>query len=110
MVLTQPRQYHAVINRTASFAIATNFVLPNEDPILKRLSLCHLDGLYHLENRMIRKLRHAKRKEHGSQLEAPLRKKRPSLHKPLETSVVEVLVRETTSRDAILRFMTVVQA
>lgn len=32
MVLTQPRQYHAVINRTASLAIATNFVLPNEDP------------------------------------------------------------------------------
>jgi len=110
MVLTQPRQYHAVINRTASFAIATNFVMPNEDPIPKRLSLCHLDGLYHLEHQMIRKLRHARRKEYDSQLEAPLRRKKPRLYGPPEISVVEVLVRETTSRDAILRFMTVVHA
>ncbi|KAH7016073.1 uncharacterized protein B0I36DRAFT_377781 [Microdochium trichocladiopsis] len=110
MVLTQPRQYHAVINRTASFAIATNFVLPNEDPIPKTLSLCPDDGLYHLEHRMIRKLGHAKRKGYASQLEAPPRRKRPKLHKPLELSVAEVLAHETTNRDAILRFMAVVRA
>lgn len=110
MVVTQPRQYHAVINRTASFAIATNFVLPNEDPIPKRLSLCSDDGLYHLEHRMIRKLGHAKRKGYASHLEAPLRRKKPKLHKPLEMSVAEVLAHETTNRDAILRFMAVVRA
>ncbi|KAK4151071.1 hypothetical protein C8A00DRAFT_17489, partial [Chaetomidium leptoderma] len=109
MVLTQPRQYHAVINRTASFAIATNFVLPNEDPIPKRLSLCHLDGLYHLQHPMVRRLRHAKRK-HVSQPEAPSRKKRPSPHRPLGTSIAQVLLRETTSQNAVLRFITVVRA
>ncbi|KAL2133654.1 hypothetical protein VTI74DRAFT_1969 [Chaetomium olivicolor] len=109
MVVTEPRQYHAVVNATTSFAVATNFTFPNEDPIPTKLSLCYQDGLYRLEHPMIRKLR-TKRKEHDSQLEAPPRKKRPSLHKPLETPVVEILVRETTSRGAILRFMTVVHA
>lgn len=109
MVVTQPRQYHAVINRTASFAIATNFVLPDEDPIPERLPVCHLDGFYHLEHEMVRKLR-PKRKALGS---PSSRRQRPRLHEtspsPSEVSVVEVLVRETTSRDAILRFMNVVR-
>ncbi len=85
MVLAQPRQYHAVINRTASFAIATNFVLPNEDPIPKTLSLCPDDGLCLLEHRMIRKFGHAKRKGYASQLEAPPRRKKPDrLHASCE--------------------------
>lgn len=109
MVLTQPRQYHAVINRTASFAIATNFVLPNEEPIPKGLSLCHLDGLYHLQHPMVRRLRHAKRK-HASQPEAPSRKKRPRPYRPLGVSIAEALLRETTSQNAVLRFITVVRA
>ncbi len=48
-----------VINRTAaSFAIATNFVLPDENPIPKRLSPYAIwMGLYHLGHPMIRKLR-----------------------------------------------------
>jgi hypothetical protein len=109
MVLTQPRQYHAVINWTASFAVATNFVLPGEDPIPRRLSVCHLDGLYYLEHRRIRKLRLAKRKECTEKSTPPRPKRRP-LYKSPGTSVVEALVRQTASRDAVLRFIAVVDA
>jgi hypothetical protein len=109
MVLTQPRQYHAVINWTASFAVATNFVLPGEDPIPRRLSVCHLDGLYHLEHQRIRKLRLAKRKECANE-PAPPRPKRKPLYKSPEPSVVEALVRQTASRDSVLRFIAVVGA
>ena len=109
MVLTQPRQYHAVINFTASFAIATNFVLPDENPIPNRLSVCNQDGLYRLEHQMISKLRSARRKS-NRQLEAPQRRKRPRFSGPSELSVVQVLVQATTSRNAILRFMAVVCA
>ena len=59
---------------------------------------------------MIRKLRHTRRKPPDGQPEAPLRRKRARLHEPLDISVVEVLVRNTTSQDAILRFMTMVLA
>ena len=44
MVLTKPRQYHAVINLSASFAIATNFVLPGENAFPTKLFVCSDDG------------------------------------------------------------------
>jgi hypothetical protein len=46
MLATEPRQYHAVVNLTASFAIATNFVLPDEELIPYELVVCPRDGLY----------------------------------------------------------------
>jgi hypothetical protein len=59
---------------------------------------------------MIQKLGHTKRKRYAGQLEAPLRRKKFKLYKPLEMSVAEVLAHETINRDAILRFMAVVRA
>lgn len=50
MVVTKPRQYHAVINLTTSFAIATNFILPGEEAIPLDLLVCKQDGLYGLRN------------------------------------------------------------
>jgi hypothetical protein len=58
---------------------------------------------------MVRRLRHAKRK-HVSQPEAPSRKKRPRPYRPLGSSIAQVLFRETTSQNAVLRFITVVRA
>jgi hypothetical protein len=107
MVLTQPRQYHAVINRTASFAIATNFALPNEDPIPEGIYMCPSDGFYRLEHKGIRRL--PSKRKHDGEGEAPVQIKKPNLTKGFGTSIVKDLVRQTTSRDAILRFMTLVQ-
>lgn len=56
LVLTRPRQYHAVINRTASFAIATNFALGDEDPIPERLLVCTEDAFFHVKDHRIRRL------------------------------------------------------
>lgn len=92
MVVTQPRQYHAVINRTASFAIATNFVLPNDIPIPERLPVCDLDGLYHLNHPMIQQVRTRSRVD-DTELETPPTKK-PKLDEPLP---LDILVQKTTS-------------
>lgn len=119
MVLTQPRQYHAVINFTDTVAIATNFVLPGENPIPETLSVCPEDGFYGLDHEMVPKPPQ-KRKDHGSASQQ--RRKRPKLQEPVadredsvvdvEDSVVDVvdqLVHKTTSQDAILRFTDLVR-
>ncbi|KAK3903212.1 JmjC domain, hydroxylase-domain-containing protein, partial [Staphylotrichum tortipilum] len=106
MVLTEPGQYHAVINWTRCGAIAINFTLPGEDPIPRKLSVCDLDGLYPLRHPRIQQLHSAKRKEHGSRPERPIPNKRPRS----DNRTVKVLVDETTSRDALLRFMATVCA
>ncbi|KAK3338501.1 hypothetical protein B0H65DRAFT_434724 [Neurospora tetraspora] len=46
LVITRPRQYHAVINQTPSLAIATNFTLLSEEAIPRGWVVCPEDGLY----------------------------------------------------------------
>lgn len=59
LVTTYPGQYHAVLNLTESFAIASNFLLPGPEPIippqLMTCSECGLDGLDHKDIRRIGK-------------------------------------------------------
>lgn len=62
MMVTEPRQYHAVINLTASLAIATNFILPGEEAIPNRLVVCEQDGLNEIRNPKISRLRRQQRK------------------------------------------------
>ncbi|KAH9903865.1 hypothetical protein F4778DRAFT_102487 [Xylariomycetidae sp. FL2044] len=50
MVITAPGQYHAVINLTNCFAIATNFLLPGEPAIPATLAVCQNCGLYPLNH------------------------------------------------------------
>ncbi|KAK3360767.1 hypothetical protein B0T25DRAFT_447357, partial [Lasiosphaeria hispida] len=40
MVITEPRQYYAVINLTASLAISTNFVFLGEEALPATLAQC----------------------------------------------------------------------
>jgi len=48
MVITRPRQYHAVVNYTSCFARSTNFV-PDEQALLPtKVVVCEQDGLYPL--------------------------------------------------------------
>ncbi|KAK3345662.1 hypothetical protein B0H65DRAFT_407739, partial [Neurospora tetraspora] len=46
LVITRPRQYHAVINQTPSLAIATNFTLLSEEAIPRGWVVCPEDGFY----------------------------------------------------------------
>jgi len=50
LVVTAPRQYHAVINYTTSFAISTNFLFPGEAPIPPSLAVhvCRSGAFFHL--------------------------------------------------------------
>ncbi|KAG8162853.1 hypothetical protein KVR01_007331 [Diaporthe batatas] len=56
MVVTAPHQYHAVLNLTACFAVAINFVLP-EDPLLSPSLVCSKCGLYGLQHTAIEKIK-----------------------------------------------------
>ncbi|KJK74039.1 hypothetical protein H634G_10663 [Metarhizium anisopliae BRIP 53293] len=48
LLVTKPRQYHAVINFTNSYAISTNFLPPGEDAIPPGLRVCSECGLRNL--------------------------------------------------------------
>ncbi|OAQ60195.1 transcription factor [Pochonia chlamydosporia 170] len=55
LVITEPRQYHAVINFTNSYAISTNFLLRNEEPLpleLRHCPRCGLGNLYDQEGKI----------------------------------------------------------
>ena len=136
MVVTRPREYHAVINRTTSFAIATNFVFPGEEPIRKSVITCVDDGLYHLQHPNIVHLPNLvrRRPREGEEHHAPLavRRNKPrapapkSADKADETPAVadeegqrkdkgdpsnlaERLYKGTTSAASIRRFMGIVR-
>ena len=49
MVVTAPRQYHAVVNMTACFAVAINFLPTNESIFPKSVRVCRDCGLYPLK-------------------------------------------------------------
>lgn len=53
LVFTAPGQYHAVLNSTACFAIAINFVLPDEQA-LGPTAVCSECGLFNLQNDLIK--------------------------------------------------------
>ncbi|ODA78139.1 hypothetical protein RJ55_06743 [Drechmeria coniospora] len=46
MILTDPGQYHAVINRTSCLAMPINFTLPGDDLGINGLAVCAKCGLY----------------------------------------------------------------
>ncbi|RTE74924.1 hypothetical protein BHE90_010610 [Fusarium euwallaceae] len=50
MIVTRPGQYHLVINYCSSFAISTNFLLPDEPLFPETISTCRDCGLYRLED------------------------------------------------------------
>ncbi|KAF6793378.1 lysine -specific demethylase 4c-like protein [Colletotrichum sojae] len=56
MVITKPGQYHAVVNYTACFAIAINFLLPGETVIPSNLHVCEQCGLYNLKHSSFREV------------------------------------------------------
>lgn len=58
LVITLPRQYHAVINQTPSLAIATNFTLLSEEAIPRGWVVCPEDGFYGLSHSNLKKLSH----------------------------------------------------
>ncbi|KAK3947911.1 hypothetical protein QBC32DRAFT_269937 [Pseudoneurospora amorphoporcata] len=58
LVITRPRQYHAVINQTPSLAIATNFTLLSEEAIPRGWLVCPEDGFYGLSHGNLKKLSH----------------------------------------------------
>lgn len=48
MIITKPRQYHAVVNFSSCFARSINFLLPGEEPLPEKLLVCKDCGLYPL--------------------------------------------------------------
>lgn len=56
MITTSPRQYHLVVNLTASFAVATNYILPGEQPIPPRTRVCPGCGLFALPHRNLKQV------------------------------------------------------
>ncbi|KAK3946808.1 JmjC domain, hydroxylase-domain-containing protein [Pseudoneurospora amorphoporcata] len=66
LVITRPRQYHAVLNYTPSLAIATNYTLPNEQPIPPGCGVCPRDGLYRLSHTNLRKLSNQPKRKAGA--------------------------------------------
>lgn len=48
MIITKPRQYHAVVNFLSCFARSINFLLPGEEPLPEKLLVCKDCGLYPL--------------------------------------------------------------
>ncbi|KAK1773051.1 hypothetical protein QBC45DRAFT_428579, partial [Copromyces sp. CBS 386.78] len=56
LVITRPRQYHAVLNQTPSLAIATNYTLLGEQAIPPGWVVCPRDGLYSLSHDNLEKL------------------------------------------------------
>jgi hypothetical protein len=48
LIITKPGQYHAVVNFTDCYAIATNFLLHNEKPFPLSLQVCSRCGLRNL--------------------------------------------------------------
>lgn len=55
LVLTAPRQYHAVLNLTACLALSINFALPSE-AVIGPTVVCQDCGLYRLKHTAIQKL------------------------------------------------------
>lgn len=55
MVVTKRRQYHAVLNLTACFAISINFAL-STDPVLEITTVCPCCGLYKFEHPAVERL------------------------------------------------------
>lgn len=55
LVLTAPRQYHAVLNLTACLAISVNFTLPTE-PVLGPTTVCKDCGLFYLKHPAVKKI------------------------------------------------------
>ncbi|KAK3345115.1 hypothetical protein B0H65DRAFT_425497, partial [Neurospora tetraspora] len=118
LVITRPRQYHAVINQTPSLAIATNFTLPSEEAIPRGWIVCPEDGLYSLSHGNLKKLSHGsptkKRKSNSTLL---LHSKRQNFgHNTKDTNAdtdIESgrqLANLTIDKGAILRFMSIVYA
>ncbi|KAK3946773.1 hypothetical protein QBC32DRAFT_329050 [Pseudoneurospora amorphoporcata] len=56
LVITRPRQYHAILNQTPSLAIATNYTLLGEQAIPPAWVVCPRDGLYSLSHDNLEKL------------------------------------------------------
>lgn len=56
MVITAPRQYHAVVNITPCFAISTNFLLPDEPIFSGTLTVCPECGLHSLDSEVLEKI------------------------------------------------------
>ncbi|KUI63585.1 Lysine-specific demethylase 4 [Cytospora mali] len=76
MVITAPRQYHAVVNLTACFAIAINFLLPGEQ--VRHWPLCEDCGLYTLDYTASDKV-HCPQGDNGSSVDT-------LTHRPRSTS------------------------
>ncbi|KAK4171467.1 hypothetical protein QBC36DRAFT_339907 [Triangularia setosa] len=120
LVLTQPRQYHAVINRTASFAIATNFTLAHEDPVPKKLWVCSDDAFYHVKDQRICKL-HQPGKKNPRQIAAaasaaqhvvPLKRSHKNISRDCSVETLPVMAALTCwmqSTAPILRFISLVR-
>ena len=56
MVVTQPRQYHAVVNITKNMAMSINFADPNESVIPPGQCICPKCGLYPLDSSDIQRV------------------------------------------------------
>ncbi|KAK3946669.1 hypothetical protein QBC32DRAFT_356986 [Pseudoneurospora amorphoporcata] len=56
LVITRPRQYHAVLNQTPSLAIATNYTLLGEQAIPPGWGVCPQDGLYNISHGNLKRL------------------------------------------------------
>ncbi|KAK4184128.1 hypothetical protein QBC35DRAFT_506620 [Podospora australis] len=118
MVLTDRRQYHAVINCTSSFAVATNFVFADEDPVPPNVSFCTNDGLFPLRVTIpkVQPTRPPKRKHIKDSPQVATQRKRASLSKtsprliaerPVITPLtsMQLLADHTTNAATIREFM-----
>ncbi|KAK3351890.1 hypothetical protein B0H65DRAFT_459399 [Neurospora tetraspora] len=69
LIVTEPRQYHAVINFTDSLAVSTNFVYEDDIPIRPNWLVCPKDGLFLLDEPNLRKFKQSPKPKRKAEVE-----------------------------------------
>ncbi|KAK3946862.1 hypothetical protein QBC32DRAFT_356312 [Pseudoneurospora amorphoporcata] len=69
LIVTEPRQYHAVINFTDSLAISTNFIYEDDVPIRPNWLVCPKDGLFLLDEPNLRKFKQSPKPKREAEAE-----------------------------------------